>query len=453
MITSKGSGIISKYLLGQAPEYASYLAIGVGAEPLEIDENDNSSPSKKSMEFEAFRVPVTSRGLVNDYVSVDLESWVASTTLLTVTTSTYHGVRVGETVDLEFSSEVLNSYEDAYEVLATTSNTISLQYSGASASWSASASNTGTVSYNRERMIFKAQLPVDQYYKMTEIALYPAATNSLAQQYDSKIIAGFLSNENWILYSNNAGIDIPSVTRTLSDTSGDITQLTFAASVEPLNARYVSSDNETFTFFNRKSRYEGPRLYNTGLMVAGNTSQFNNSNLDVSASTSYIQTNNISVDMRKNSKNDYIRLAICVVSNLENPGSNPYHTRIRLEMLDEVSGSSATMKQTITSSNISSSRYYVISKKLSDFSIGENFSWARVAGIKIYAQTVNSLGQSTSDYIILDGIRLDNENTLNPLYGMVAYSKLKNGYESGQPIEKIENSQGYIEYRMGVNIV
>jgi hypothetical protein len=190
-----------------------------------------------------------------------------------------------------------------------------------------------------------------------------------------------------------------------------------------------------------------------GLMIAGNTSQFNNPNLDVSASTSYVQTNNISVDMRKNSKNDYIRLAICVVSNLENPGSNPYNTRIRLEMLDEVSGTSATMKETITSSSISSSRYYVINKKLSDFSIGENFSWARVSGIKIYAQTVNSVGVSTSDYVILDGIRLDNENTLNPLYGMVAYSKLKNGYESGKPIEKIENSQGYIEYRMGVNIV
>ena len=36
---------------------------------------------------------------------------------------------------------------------------------------------------------------------------------------------------------------------------------------------------------------------------------------------------------------------------------------------------------------------------------------------------------------------------------MVAYSRLKNNYDAAQPIEKTENSQGYVEYRFGVNIV
>lgn len=453
MITSKGSGIIAKYLLGQAPEYAAYLSIGVGAIPLDIDENDNSATTKKSMDFEAFRVPVTSRGLVNDYITIDLTAWSSTGTYTTITTQSTHGVRAGEEVDIAFSSNTYTSREGTFTVSSTTSNTLTFAQTSASGSWSASASDTATVSYNRERMIFKAQLPVDQYYKMTEIALYPSAVNSLAQQYDSKVISGFLPNENWTLYENNVGIEIPSITRTISDTAGDISQLTFAANIQPYGARYINADNETFTFYNRKTRYEGPRLYNTSLIIAGNTSVFNNSNLDVSASTNYVQTDNISVDMKKNSKNDYIRLAVCVVSNSENPGSNPYNTRIRMEMLDDVSGSSAVMKETLTSSDLSSSRYQVISKKLSDFEIGANFSWGRVSGIRIYAQTVTSLGASTSDYVILDGIRLDNENTLNPLYGMVAYSRLKNGYDYGQPIEKIENSQGYIEYRMGVNIV
>lgn len=453
MITSKGSGIIAKYLLGQAPEYASYLAIGTGATPLNINENDNSSILKKSMDFEAFRVPVTSRGLVNDYVTLDLASWSSSGSVVTITTSTSHGVRPGDTIDIEFSLGSNASKEGTFTALTTTSNTVSYNHIVAAGSWYTSASSTATVSYNRERMIFKAQLPVDQYYKMTEIALYPASINSLAQQYDSKIIAGFLSNENWILYENNVGIEIPSITRTISNTSGNITELTFADNISPLGARYINSDNETFTFYNRKSRYEGPRLYNTGLMIAGDTSVFSNSNLDVSSSTSYIQTNNISIDMKKNSKNDYIKLAVCVVSNLENPGSNPHSTRIRIEMVDEVTGTTAVAKKTITASEISSSRYYIISKKLSDFETQNNFSWARVSAIRIYAQVVTSLGASTDDYIILDAIRLDNENTVNPLYGMVAYSRLKNGYEYGQPIEKIENSQGYIEYRIGVNIV
>lgn len=453
MITSKGSGIIAKYLLGQAPEYAAYLSIGVGAIPLDIDENDNSATTKKSMDFEAFRVPVTSRGLVNDYVTLDLSSWVSTGTSTTITTQSAHGARVGEEVEIAFSNIDYTSREGTFTVSTTTSNTMTFAQVSASGSWSASASNTATVSYNRERMIFKAQLPVDQYYRMTEISLYPSAVNNLAQQYDSKIISGFLPNENWTLYENNVGIDIPSITRTISDTAGEITEVTFAAGIQPYNARYVNAENETFTFYNRKTRYEGSRLYNTSLIIAGDTSVFNNSNLDVSASTSYVQTDNISVDMKKNSKNDYIRLAICVLSNLENPGSNPYGTRIRLEMLDDVSGDSAVMKKTLTSSDLSTSRYQIISKKLSEFEVGTNFSWGRVSGIKIYAQTVNSSGNSTSDYIILDGIRLDNENTINPLYGMVAYSRLKNSYNYAQPIEKLENSQGYIEYRMGVNIV
>ena len=34
MITNTGKSIIGKYLLGQAPAYASYIAIGCGAQPL-----------------------------------------------------------------------------------------------------------------------------------------------------------------------------------------------------------------------------------------------------------------------------------------------------------------------------------------------------------------------------------------------------------------------------------
>lgn len=453
MITDKGSGIIAKYLLGQAPEYASYLAIGVGAVPLGINEADQSLPSRRSMEFESFRVPVTSRGLVNDYVTIDLSAWESDGEYVTVTTESPHGVKAGQEVSILFSESAYTYREGTYTVLSTTPSTVSYADTSASGYWSASASSTATMSYNSERMIFKAQLPVDQYYKMTELALYPAAVNSLAQQYDSKVIAGFLPNENWTLYENNVGVDIPSVTRTIADTTGQISELTFAANVEPYKARFVNSDNEAFTFYNRKARYEGPRLYNSSLMIAADTSVFDNIDLDVSASTGYVQTDGISIDMKKNSKNDYLKLAICVVSENENDGSNPYNTRIRIEMLDDVSGASAVAKATLTSSDLSTSRYQVISKKLSEFEIGNNFSWGRISGIRIYAQVVDNSYESTADYIILDGIRLDNENTVNPLYGMVAYSRLKNGYEYGQPIEKIENSQGYIEYRMGVNII
>ena len=133
--------------------------------------------------------------------------------------------------------------------------------------------------------------------------------------------------------------------------------------------------------------------------------------------------------------------------------SPPTKTRLRFDFLDSISGDVATATELLSSGDISASRYTVISKQIKDFNTGEDFSWGRVDGLKIYAQTLNSSSTYDGSYVAFDGIRLDNENTENPLYAMVAYSRLKNSYNAAQPIEKTENSQGYIEYRFGVNIV
>ncbi len=66
MITNTGKGILAKYLIGQAPAYASYLAIGCGAKPLATNQNFENYSAKQSLDFEMFRVPITSRGYVNE---------------------------------------------------------------------------------------------------------------------------------------------------------------------------------------------------------------------------------------------------------------------------------------------------------------------------------------------------------------------------------------------------
>ena len=38
MITNSGKSIIAKYLIGQAPAYASYIAVGCGAQTLNIED-------------------------------------------------------------------------------------------------------------------------------------------------------------------------------------------------------------------------------------------------------------------------------------------------------------------------------------------------------------------------------------------------------------------------------
>jgi hypothetical protein len=66
MITNTGKAIIGKYLLGQAPAYASYIAIGCGAKPLDTTDPYGDYSDKQNLDFEMLRIPVSSRGFIND---------------------------------------------------------------------------------------------------------------------------------------------------------------------------------------------------------------------------------------------------------------------------------------------------------------------------------------------------------------------------------------------------
>jgi hypothetical protein len=66
VITDKGKTIIGKYMLGQAPAYASYIAVGCGPTPLDIADTPGDFSLKEFLEFEMFRIPISSRGFVNE---------------------------------------------------------------------------------------------------------------------------------------------------------------------------------------------------------------------------------------------------------------------------------------------------------------------------------------------------------------------------------------------------
>ena len=66
MITNTGKSIVGKYLLGQAPAYASYIAVGCGVKPLTTAEPYGDYSEKQNLDFEMFRVPISSRGFVNE---------------------------------------------------------------------------------------------------------------------------------------------------------------------------------------------------------------------------------------------------------------------------------------------------------------------------------------------------------------------------------------------------
>ena len=68
MITDIGKEIVAKYLLGTAPAYASYMAFGCGPKPLgDGDSHDTNLYKEKTvLDFEMFRVPISSKGYVKE---------------------------------------------------------------------------------------------------------------------------------------------------------------------------------------------------------------------------------------------------------------------------------------------------------------------------------------------------------------------------------------------------
>ena len=71
MITESGKNILAKYLVGQTTSYASHIAIGCGANPVASDHTFNDSQlsamrDKESLDFEMVRMPIVSRGFVNE---------------------------------------------------------------------------------------------------------------------------------------------------------------------------------------------------------------------------------------------------------------------------------------------------------------------------------------------------------------------------------------------------
>jgi hypothetical protein len=66
MITNEGKQLVAKFLLNQAPAYGSFISAGIGAKPLLESESIAIDPNKKSLDFEAFRVPISSKGFIKE---------------------------------------------------------------------------------------------------------------------------------------------------------------------------------------------------------------------------------------------------------------------------------------------------------------------------------------------------------------------------------------------------
>ena len=390
MITTDGKNIVAKYLLNQAPEFASHIAVGIGGQVLPISSSVTFSASVQSLEFEVARVPILSKGLLKEG--------------------------------------------------------------------------------DQEKIVFKAELPIEQRYQITELGVYPAASNAVAGNFDSRILSTFSNSEPWA-YSNNQDdsgrVDYIGPLRIDAAVAGDIETLLGDYILEDFV--FINSNSPIFEYSERINRGEPPRYLNKSLLVSGSTSvvtgvSASSSVINTSSSASYyIENNSINLNLGKNLPTDQIKLALSVISTAR-LGVNsfaPDNVKIRLEFLNNLGASQSRAYVNIAlqdvdalnpNSSLDNSRYQVVTKSLSEFTTDPTFSWSSINGIRIYTCIHNdtTLANTGQHFVIYDGLRFENISSYNPLYSLVAAERVKTLDEN--PILKRENSTSYVEYRFGVGV-
>jgi hypothetical protein len=372
MITNNGKEIIAKYLLGQAPAFASYIAAGCGARPLATGNTVSISPTKKSLDFEVFRVPISSKGFIKE-----------------------DGV---------------------------------------------------------EKIVFKAEMPTNQRFQISEVGLFPSQSNAVAGKYDSKLLVTFTPSETWSYVLNGSASAVPYLNEAL-DQNNVLSNISVSQSVA-----FINSDATVFNNSSRKNRQEPPRYLNRSLMVSGSTSMIGE-NFVIGPDSYSIENSNISFDLSQNLPTDQIKLGLSLISKNAATNSNPDNVRIVMQFVNNISNVNiespkALLRIDLPASTFTSganiNRYITVTKTLSDFIKDDTFSFANINLIKINVSVLNSGIPTNNYFVILDGIRIDNISTPNPLYSMIGYNVITT--EDGLPILKSENTNNYVEYRFGIGV-
>lgn len=550
MITNTGKSIVIKYLLGQAPSYASYIAAGCGPKPVE------------QMSF-----TVTAKAI---------ESNVAR-----LTTST-HNMQVGDYITV---SDVDTTFNGIYQISARTNTTVSYSKTAANVgtfSVPISVSPNGKVSRNYSnkqsldfemfrvpitsrgyvqedgvsKVVLTASIPSSDRYEITELGIYSAASNPSAQLSDSKNLFLFVKGEGWEYHNESASLEIPTVVNKLDlETTGsiytgtglgseinastgtlsqiaakcfvaDASNTTFDSelrlirqertrnlgpsiflrgdssdivSVATITAVTYTSSVATYTTSKAHGLFVGDSVTISGLSPSGYNGTFvvtnvnapakqfsvaNTTNASVSdpdgsvvlprfsaASGAHIHAaSNINLTLDENSPTDELHAAFSVVSvDLTSDGEafdaiGSVRLMLRFannHQTDPDITAFAQMDIELSSSNydFATNRYFVVTQQLQDLNRYGNFTWRETSVVLAYASVLDASGNVMDKYYVaLDGLRLENVSSFNPLYGLTGYTIIENSTQgtSGtypKPIIKLPNTSNFIEFRYSLDVI
>lgn len=452
MITNTGKNILAKYLVGQTPAYASHIAVGCGPTPLVEDGALGDYSNKKALDFEMFRVPIISRGFVDD----DGVSKIVLTAELP-TQERYEITEVGVFSGASnpaagaFDSKTIYSFSD-------------------SESWKYSSQGTEIPSIysplddrvvqivNASAIGTKILYTTDAEHGLsigTEISVYgisPTVFNV------SKL------NISTVPTPTSFSVVAPAAVTGTFVSAG---YLVNDVDTNIINQVYpvfqTNADNKIFTNSNRVERYERCRFLNNIFAISGNNSEISlgiDDQLDAVSGSNFIQLTDTAIDFSKNSPTDELRLAFSVANKVGGAETLPTSARIIIEFSSTgtfKTGKWAIFEALVTNADndFSQNRYFVVSKQLQELQKSAEFSWAEINTVRIYACVTKDIGgvdTPTSDfYVCLDGLRLENVTSTNSVYGLTGYSIMRTPY--AKTVIKSANTTNYIEFRFALDVL
>lgn len=205
----------------------------------------------------------------------------------------------------------------------------------------------------------------------------------------------------------------------------------------------------------------------TGSYVSGGT-------VTVVQSGEHIHKTNTRVNLSSNSSDDQLKLAFSLLR--KTPQSNngmvaqtdPDNIYVTVEFGTDETESEysefARMEIALSATDINNAKdslYFVATKKLSELITTSSFNWASVRIMRIYVSVVEAGVPSGNYYIALDGLRFENITAidLNPLYGLTAYGTMSNLHDGvspsaifGKPVTKKQNTSNLIEFKFAVGV-
>jgi hypothetical protein len=390
VITNKGKEIIAKYLLGTTPAYASYMAFGCGAKPLSSVNGYGTYDDYTELQFEMFRVPISSRGYVKEDIGNN-----------------------------EFISKIVFTSElptqERYEITE-----IGIFPAGG---------NPSASGFDSRTLIAFAE---EEQWQYLDTTVKPILT--VNQPLDTPADDNIINTSTADFTINNVASLLPNVFQVSADNN-----IFFKTNRNTKNERCRYLNNMLLV----KGNYSAIKD-----VVSADLSTSN-----VLENKNYIIKTGLNINLVQNSLSDKIKIAFSLINKNATSYTNPGSLKIILEFIDsngKYARSLITVTNTAGGIDFSTNRYIVQEKSLSDFTQQTGFSWQYVNSLKIYSCVVTSNAVVDTHYIAFDAIRFDNISTQNPLYGLVGYTVVKN--TNGEAIAKSPNTNNYVEFRMALDV-